>query len=229
MARLGPQLQGAVKAHASGNTVLVASATGLAETARLIAEITRPEAVSMTQQDFVRDELGRALVLGVESGTHRVDKPAKMQAAMRLEKGLVEDGCSWMSAPLGEETVRVNRLLTDAATVENAADLTELGLTDVVTALGQAQTDFEATEQKKGGVASSSQAATQKMRKLGRAFHRQLDLFVAQVEHDFEADDSAKAPTRLAIIQPLREATARLRAARTDKKTEDKPVPTPPT
>lgn len=212
MARLGPQIQGAVKQYAPENASLVEVSADLAKTGGKIGSASRPRGVSVVGADEARDELVRALALGIQYTLHRVDLPDQRAAALRLQAALLGDGYAWVDAPLGVESARIAKLMTDAARPEVAADLATAGLADCVAALARYQDAYLDVERGRGAAAGASLEVTKEQRKLVATFNRKLDLYVAQVEDKYAAEDGADAVRRTALLQPIVAATGRDRA-----------------
>lgn len=208
MTRLGPQIDGAAKKHASDNPSLLKVAGDLAETSGKLGSLTRPGAPSVLDADFARDELVRALATGIESQTHRVDVPDRRAAAIRLQPALFADGFAWVNAALGVESARIAKLLMDAASPTNAADLIKLGLGDCTAALAKRQVAFLDAERGRGAAAGAGIEVTKEGRKLMARFNRKLDVYVSRVEDEY--GEEAKDAQRIAdLLQPLVDATAR--------------------
>lgn len=211
--RIGPQIEGAVKKHASEEKDLLRICREMAAISSQIAALARPGLSSLLDLDFARDELIRALGSGIEHFTHRVDLPDKRAAAERLEDALLPDGYSWVTGAYGAQTKRVGELLTDAAKPEAAADLAAVGLDDCITAIDAAQKAFEMAEQNRGAGAAAGLEVTREARTLARKFNRKLDLYVAAVNDAYPPEDPCHESANTALLQPLVEASGRDRAA----------------
>jgi len=225
--RVGPQLEGAVQQHAATDSLLVSEVAAITQLAATVASLTRPGAVLLTELDFARDELIRALELSAEAGTHRIDLPQRIPLAQQVLAVLFADGYGWVNAPLGQESVRIHQLLTDALKPAVAAALAALDLQVIVTALAEVQEKFEAEERVKGGSADAAKAVTRQIRQLRRQFDRKLDLFVSLVQDRYPVEDHTKVAVQHALLQPLVDATARVRASQSRSATPATP-PAPP-
>lgn len=211
VARVAPQIDGAVKKHAADNTGLVKLGAEVATLGGKIGGFARPALTSLLAADQDRDELVRALALGIEAVTHRIDQPARRDAALRLEAALVGDGYTWVHGPMGVESARIRTLLDTAARPEIAADLKTVGLTDGVEAVDHYQETYLDVERGRGAAASAGVEYTQEQRKLLATFNRKLDRYVAQVNDEYPADGPERE-RNIALLQPIVQATGRDRS-----------------
>lgn len=211
MARLGPQLQGAVKEHAAGNKPLVDVAAELADVSGKLGSLSRPTPPSVLGADENRDEMVRAFALLLESATHRVDKPELQAAAKRLIAALLADGYSWVNAPLGVESKKIVTLLTDAATPKVAADVALVGGKDCLGGIDKYQKEYLEVERGRGAAVGVRPQVTVEERKLTTDFNLTLDLYIARVQKDYKLNDTATAGKNAALLRPILDASGRER------------------
>lgn len=145
---LGGRLSGALKNFDAAHPWFSVVAAELDENIRLMGQVrARDRASELTAdiraKDAERDELlerieRRCIFLAGEPA------PAPTEAAEHVLAAMATRGLPKSSMGDSDQTVRVNELLQDFATAPLSSDITPLGLGGVVTALQQAQTDFEA-------------------------------------------------------------------------------------
>ncbi len=225
IARLAPQMVGAVEALASDNPVLVKLGGEIAAIDTALSALSRPGGVPIRTADKDRDRLVRALAKGIDAVTDRIDVPEKQAAAIRVLEALFKDGYGFINEAYGAESTKIAGLLTAAGAPAVKADLATIGQTDCVAAVAAYQHAFLEAEKGRGAVADASPEVTRERHRLADAFHLKLDVYVALAGDMYQGE--AKVKEREGLLKPLVDATGRERA-REEPKGGAKPPDAPP-